>query len=303
MNQTVVIYHDDLDGRAAGVIAGMASGGDVKYIPWEYDGTDPRTLLGDCVGQNVVMVDCCWPVDVMSELRDAASKLTWIDHHVTSINKMNGFVAQGLRSTLDAACVLAWKYFFRGVQVPYVVTLIGDRDIWAWKHKELTAHVYAGLMMHDTRPQSSLWQDLRLFTPEHLNGERRWPDASARGLWLDIIKSGEIIVEYKRRHCKEVKDAIAFEAQLAGVPDCPRMLCMNIAKMGSEAFGGGVTGQLPEGYSVVSTFYHNGRQFVISLYSDAKVCDVSKIAAAMGGGGHPGAAGFVTETFPYINIT
>jgi oligoribonuclease NrnB/cAMP/cGMP phosphodiesterase (DHH superfamily) len=86
--------------------------------------------------------DC---LEVMSD--DQLSRLIWIDHHKSSIEKWKSFEIQGYRIDGVAACRLTWQWFsnptafedglpnkdqFMGRKVPepLAVTLAGEYDVW-----------------------------------------------------------------------------------------------------------------------------------------------------------------------------
>ena len=63
---------------------------------------------------------------------------------------------------------------------------------------------------------------------------------------------------------------------------------------GSEAFGDRM-----KNYDICLSFAYLGDSWTVGLYSDDKGIDVGKIAVKYGGGGHKGAAGFVSNNLPF----
>lgn len=57
-------------------------------------------------------------------------------------------------------------------------------------------------------------------------------------------------------------------------------------------------GDLMEKYPLCALFTFDGEMYTVSLYSEGQQ-DCSVIAAAHGGGGHPGASGFRCKELPF----
>ena len=66
--------------------------------------------------------------------------------------------------------------------------------------------------------------------------------------------------------------------------------------MGLYKFGGEAFGEKIKTYDICISFEFDGEKFLVSLYSEK--IDVACIAEKYGGGGHKGAAGFVTKELP-----
>ena len=63
-----------------------------------------------------------------------------------------------------------------------------------------------------------------------------------------------------------------------------------------------IFGDLYNKYPLVATFVFDGKKYKYSIYSNDRSVKCNEIAAKFGGGGHAGAAGFISDKleFPYI---
>lgn len=282
---TYIVYHDDLDGQCAAAIA-IRAGGDLqeaRLIPANY--TSPIDWINGVTSSDIVYV-----LDFSLSLGDFLNlaqnvlpqgALVWIDHHKTAIEGARGTALDdvaGIRDTSAAGCVLTWRYFYGDKRPPRAVTLVGDRDIWAWKEGIDSAKFHAGAQLEDTSPRSHFWT-------EKLEGRLSY-----------VLSDGQMMLRYQGQRNKGLVDALAFGTTIEG----HSARAVNVARQGSETFGapGWETGALPGDVDICCTFYWTGRTWTISLYSDPKRVDVSEIAKKFGGGGHPGASGFQSVEMP-----
>ena len=147
----LIIYHRvDWDGYTSAAIA-LKKYPTFDLLGWTY-GKDP---LPNTNNYDVVVLldltismggDYTW-------MYENADKLIWIDHHDNAMNTIKGVNIEGVRESGIGACVLAWKYFFPGKQIPLHVALCGTYDIFrkdgryaswddAW-HYQLALDVYS----------------------------------------------------------------------------------------------------------------------------------------------------------------
>jgi oligoribonuclease NrnB/cAMP/cGMP phosphodiesterase (DHH superfamily) len=304
-------YHDDLDGRAAAFCVHAWVG--IKkfpadFIPMDYSKPFPFDTI--VPGEQIWIVDYSIKPEEMDRLLAITEDVTWIDHHKTAIERYADYPRhiKGIRQDGEAGCVLAWKYIHwwsgRGsfedfnppadrhlAPVPLAIELVGDRDIWAWRHGETTRKFYAASQAHDTKPDSEFWWKCldRELDPKATEGNAK---AKERGenWWTLLLISGQSIEDYRKRFYADYREALAFPVTFEG----HKALAMNVARVGSEAFG---DDEVFQKYEILMPFCYDGRQFTVSLYS--KAVDVSELAKARGGGGHKGAAGFQCAELPF----
>jgi hypothetical protein len=145
-------------------------------------------------------------------------------------------------------------------------------DKWAWKYKE-TMSFTEGIRQYDTNPSNQLW-DALLFLDTKL---------------VEVIcDQGEICVRYRDSICKQYVDEYGYECEFDGY----KTFAVGLNMYGILTFGDKV-----DKYDICATFEYNGIDWSIGLYS--KKVDVSELALKHGGGGHVGAAGFVSSELPF----
>lgn len=312
-------YHNDNDGKAAAFCVhawvGLTDNIQPVFIAMDYGKAFPFESIRP--GEQVWIVDYSIAPDDMRRLLKITSDVTWIDHHKTAIEKYANFPERvaGFRCDGVAACVLAFQYihwyskrgsepaYFNGpvpvssladaYPVPRVIEIVGDWDVWAFKHGEETRRFHAASGAFDTSPMSDFWWlcmncDVDPLPPPNTGNA----EAKRKGdsFWSDLQAKGAFLIDYHKRRHSELREAIAFECEFEG----HRCLAMNLAKTNSEAMGGDESFKR---YPILIPFFHDGNQFSVSLYS--KTVDVSEIAKRHGGGGHKGASGFQCSELPF----
>lgn len=306
-------YHNDLDGRAAGFCVyawlGIADGYDASFVPINYGKPFPFETIRR--QEQVCIVDYSISPAEMQELLSLTSDVIWIDHHKTAIEKYVGFphAIRGIRKDGEAGCVLTWKYLHwytgrgdgpenfekecpAGLEVPRCILLVGDRDTWAWKYGEETKLFHAAAQSYKTDPSSDFWwKCMEHETDPSVGPGNRTAHERGVAFWEQLMREGATVERYREHYYRDYREELAFPAEIDG----HLALAMNVARVGSEAFGG--DSAFAEGWNILMPFYFDGRQFTVSLYS--KTVDVSEIAKKYGGGGHKGASGFQCKSLPF----
>ena len=280
----IIYHHSDNDGRCAGAIALRWGRGQIgttwperiETIEVDYGNPIDTDIIWD--NESIIIIDFTFKPEVMAKVLEKTQNVTWIDHHASNYDYpyLN---LPGIRDFVPkskSGCELAWQYFFPGYDVPWAVTLIGDRDKWANIYPESNT-LRQGLKLNNTLPESSLWDDL-LFPKEG-------------NLLNDIIKNGEICLAFRDSLCKDYCDKFGYEVLFEGY----KCFVMGLHFFGSDAFGG----RLKE-YPICISYEFNGDLYIIGLYSET--IDVSEICKRWGGGGHKGAGGFEHKQLPFSKI-
>jgi len=300
MNQKVIcIYHHvDFDGICSAKIVQEAyPNQEVVTVPWNYGDLNPTSMLQSAITKEevcplIIMVDVCLPIEDVKTLLSHVGyeNFIWIDHHTTSIHKMNDerINLRGLQVIGgEAACVLAYKYFNKTVDdsgmakfplIPMGVQLIGCLDVWdkTGKYFDWDTQInpfYLGL-------------------ESKCKGITKFP--SIRELCSvefveEMIGRGKVIEDYFNRK-NNFYSSKAFHVEIDGL----RILALNTAQRGSSILYPIFNYDLHDG---VMMFSYDGcnRIWTYSLYTTKPGIDVSTIASKRGGGGHPGASGFFTN--------
>lgn len=237
--------------------------------------------------------------DDMKKLLEITKDVTWIDHHISSINSYGEFGKDinGIRVNGTAACMLTYIYFYiyngEGKldltqeeceklysKAPKVVQLVHDNDVWRFQYGAETKHFKLGL---DSR---------NITSPIDIEWSLLYKSIESVDKLVDIGSNCEAyrnsIANYA---CKEY----GFEYEINGL----KGFCLNNVFGGSPWFG-----KIIEKYDFVCAFLYMGNEnkWEYSFYSEKDNVDCSEIAKYIDskGGGHKGAAGCTTEKFIFI---
>jgi oligoribonuclease NrnB/cAMP/cGMP phosphodiesterase (DHH superfamily) len=295
---TTVIYHSaDYDGIFCREIAKHFLGTEgVEYIGWNFG--DPLIPIPEGDGQ-IYILDLspdCLEDGSMSGVH--GTRVIWIDHHKTSIEKW-GTSLPGYRIDGVAACRLAWQWFSinqhnaqnqtnealqvslsgkqdfidRKVSEPLAVRLAGEYDIWDHRG-DGDLEFQFGLRCQDAT--YDFWQLLLDFDD---NCEL-------------IISAGRVAMAYSKKVDADLVTYKSFRLKWEGLD----FLCLNHGRFNSLTFA--ALDKPETGHDALLGFMWNGKVWTYSLYHAAhrKDLDLSEIAKKHGGGGHRGACGFTSTT-------
>lgn len=307
--KTACVYHSiDLDGwMSAAIVKHWFSKQEVPtnepgvfntidFIGYNYGQPLPDLSQFD----RVIMVDVSFPKDAMYNLNlEISEKLIYIDHHISAIKDIfegafNGESAiDGIRDTKYAACELTWNFFFPDEPMPEIVRLLGRYDCFG--HKGTDEELKVLEFQYGAR---------RIITDVDSAYNYLTTAMSHSGdLEFGILVEGAAIYQYL---CTEAKQTYknGFEIMFywaepnntSTVPtQCSaKFICINKERFNPINFG---IDYHKNGYDGCACFHYDGiRQvWAFSLYNDNGLVDCSVIAKQFSGGGHKGAAGFVTK--------
>jgi len=271
-----VFYHLDPDGCCAAAIVAQHYGGEGEYVAWRHEMSFP---YDDIVpGELVIAVDINLPD--RERLFAITRDIIWIDHHISAIEKNGEWAKEhgvlGLWNTAEAACALAWRYFHPDQEIPLIVKLIADQDMWRFQYGSDTWDLHYGLDLFDISPQEPFWGS-------YLRAGLTMIDLEP------ILAPGRAINAYESKRRARMVREYAYETELAG----HSAVACNIR--GNSA----MFAELEKRYDLCIAYLYNGERYQISLYTMREDIDVSKICAGFGGGGHKKAAGFYADTLPW----
>lgn len=278
-------YHTDLDGICSGFwvkhYMNHQNTDDVQeYIPINYGYEFPFDSITK--NEKIFIVDYSIEPAEMSKLLKITKNVTWIDHHISAINKYKDFKTKinGLRLNGIAGCALTFLYLYRDSNIdqydsiPLFTKIIADHDVWKFKYGDDTKNFITALQSMDNNkkltPCSSifkkLYQDVDIIT--------------------ELISSGEKMRVCMNGYYKSCVNGNSYSKIFEG----HNALILNIPNANSAVFDS-IKSDKYDIY-IIYNRQSDGR-WRYSIYSD-KV-DVSKIAKKFGGGGHSGASGFVSD--------
>lgn len=276
-----IIYHKrDFDGQCSGAIAAYwHKQNNIEYTLLPFDYGEELPTLSDC--NKIYMVDVTLqPAEKMIEL-NTSYNIFVIDHHKSWIESAEFNKIQGAGNIHKAACELTWEYFFPDIDTPEIVYLLGRYDIWDksdlifWNHDILPFQMGMRLKDVDIQHNLKFWE----WFFQHSNDETILEIEN-------IIKDGNIILQYQKQQDKKTIDLYSFESEISGY----KAICLNNTRFNSMVYESVWD---PEKYDVMFAWVNvQGKRISCSLYTDKPGIDVSTIAKQFGGGGHKQAAGF-----------
>ena len=228
-------------------------------------------------GEEVIIVDfSLQKAGDFERLLEITRNVIWIDHHKSAIEKhahLDNQIA-GIRRDGIAACELTWKYFFPNREVPRVVQLLGDYDVWKFAYGSDTRHLQSGIRLLDNDPWLPSWAEW-------------FRDGDAAVSWM--IDKGIIANQYRDNYYAGLIRSWSFQSEFEGYS----AVCCNAGSVSSDLFDTAAESDL------MMPFVFDGRQWTVSIYTRDPDIDCSKLAAKYGGGGHRQAAGFQCKELPF----
>lgn len=289
-----ILTHTDLDGILSGVIAEAYTNArldkpcdlffcDYGNIPKEFD---PNKY------------DLIYVLDFSDKelFKHYHYKLVWLDHHKTAMREFadtqfkNAFCIDGV-----AACRLVFQYFtnlnypmldkdyfiHRKVDEPLFVALAGEYDIW--DDKSFYAKPLNFAIQKDYKIIKHLFEKTKTIYAEDFTKGVEFQDTRTPLEIKNLISSGVSMIEYIKQTPSRLDNGIPIVIHgLKG-----RMF--NSDTRSSLVYENG-----DEDFLLVWNVSSNIQKIKVSLYALKESVDVSEIAKCHGGGGHKGAAGFIT---------
>ena len=275
-------YHDDMDGKCAGAIVYKAmknqedDGTGFGYFRINYKDNFPFEIIKP--NEEVIIVDFSLQKDgEFQKLLEITKNIIWIDHHKTAIEKHGDLDIKGIRRDGMAGCELAWEFFFPNQEVPPVVKLLGDYDVWAFKYGEDTNKLQTGIRLYNTKPDSQEWS--------------RWLDSSYYP--TEELEKGEISLFYRNNYYAGLVKSWSFFTEFFTELEGFKVIACNAGSVSSQLFD-----TITEDFDIMAPFIFDGKQWTVSLYTTKNI-DVSEIAKKYGGGGHKKAARFQCKELPF----
>ncbi len=284
--RTLIVYHSaDYDGTLSRdvclfYLSRTSQVDDIQTVGWNYGDPTPDITLFDLV----YLVDISIPELLVDE---NYSKLIWIDHHKTAIDR-HGDNWIGVRLDGVAACRLTWQWFhqrqqrdeiptldaFRSrlVPEPLLLTLAGEYDIWD-KRDPLADTLQFGLRASPEFDAVAHFD--RAWVSNRLEATREL---------LDLLDAGAAVEKYQRGQNQRVA-RMAHDLVWEGLRFC----CLNAS--GNSQVCESV---IRPDHAAIFMWRYDGSKVRVSLYGvpHKAELDLSTIAKARGGGGHRQACGF-----------
>jgi oligoribonuclease NrnB/cAMP/cGMP phosphodiesterase (DHH superfamily) len=287
-----ILTHNDLDGYAAGYVALRHFGEqncDIEHFCYDREPDIEKYGEGDII----VITDYSLTNDqyrqILAQIGDEGH-LIWLDHHITAIKRYqeaDDVFCEGIRSTKYCGAALTWFYFqdfdtedVEGLPYEIMIEKLPEWlrlvDAWdTWKTDSIYRH-NAELF------NLGVSNKLSIHLMECID--------KVPSLIYDYIELGEHYEEFKNDWAKQFREKYMFDVtidgNLFGVDKNLSMCILNLGCANSTYFGDNI-----DKYDVCMTICFNGREFVVSFYSNKDYVNCAEAATHFGGGGHKGAAG------------
>lgn len=284
MAEITVLYHGNCpDGHAAAFACWQVYGTSAQYLPVFY-GQPPPDIPAT---HAVMLVDFSYARAVLEQLHARHGHVTVLDHHKSASEDLRLLASQhlpGLHIDFDldeCGATLTWKYLHGHASLknamgedppdmPRFFRYVRDRDLWQWQ-------------LPDSKAMSLAYWAI----PKEMPAIAAFADALETDAgYAKTVQAGEAMQTYAEALVREQAARVQW-GRFGGylVP------YVNTTTLFSE-----VGDALCASYEVPFAAYYfdrpQDRQW--GLRSRRADVDCSLIAKEYGGGGHPGAAGFVT---------
>lgn len=277
MKKPVVFYHRDCDdGFGAAFSFWKKHGYSFEYVGVKHD--EPFDV-GSCENRDVYVVDFSFPKTTWRQIRERATKLVMLDHHLTAFETYayeerehfqethrNGDTGEVYYDILldnnRSGASISWTYVHHE-EPPLFIRHIEDNDLWKHSIPD-TREFIAALRSY---PQTfEKWDELSLEVEE-------------------LIEEGKSIIRFFDQQKEIIINSGAREITLNGI----KGLGCNASYM----FGSDIAGELAKRSNTFGLSYYVASDGIChcSLRSRGKF-NVAELAKLFGGGGHHGAAGF-----------
>lgn len=271
------LYHANCnDGIAAALAVWLANPKmrpDKDFIPVQY-GQDPP--WDDIASEPVVIVDFSYKSSVMQGIMGVVTELTVLDHHASAKRELvglngavlpNGQRAEIIFDMSRSGAVMAWEHFHPEREIPELLLYVQDRDLW---RKKLPGCDAVSMWLRSWPMELRIWDN-------HLNHvpvERMATEGGAISRWFNL-------------QCQQLYEAWGKHPTFS-VIDGHKVPVINASGFMASELGH----LLAHGHPFAAVFFHVPGGVVYSLRRAEGSVDLSVVAASMGGGGHPAAAGF-----------
>lgn len=270
----------------------------------------------------------------MARINELAGEFIWIDHHGSSIADVNNYIEKlelkGVRDTRFSGTELTWLYLFnrtseRGMfpkninqvspsfgyipisdlstrnpnycaDIPRIIYLLGRYDVWDHQldnWDDILAFQFGMRIYGDWKPEND--EAYREWT-------RLFYNHNIAAFEKQVISQGVTVLAYLNFNNSENVKNSGYEAVLTfkdGTQSEHTFFALN-----SSLKNSGVFDSIRGKYDAYIAYSHNHKGWSISIYSfDPKICNAADLCVKFGGGGHPGAAGFVwpqEKPLPFI---
>lgn len=288
----VCLYHAEcLDGTASAWVVRQRFP-DIQLIPVKYHEPPPPAVDG----ADVYIVDFCYRYSAMISLLTRAASVTLIDHHEPTavvIENINEWIRalpedddppafHAVFDTGASGALLTYQTLFPESYaeqgVPAIILHVSDRDIYKFAHERTRAVMHCVSMWgYDPLAWGDRLDSLYKLASAPLAGDKTFYEMT----WVH----GQMIESY---HTEQINRMTSQTLRMIYLGNDVVPL-INVPR----AYSSDALATLTPKYPYALSYYDTNTHRVFSLRSRKGGVRVNDIAEQYGGGGHPGAAGFV----------
>lgn len=301
MNEYVydyIIYHKDCTDGFTGLLVFLKTKywkkGKTKIYPDVPFATEPPPLIEN---KNVIIIDVAYNKTMIQKIAEKVNRLLFIDHHKSIQEDVENLELDNrhkiIFDTTYSGASLTWKYFFNSPP-PLFVKYVADNDMGIWtdpKVAALAAYIETDLKKEPTEININIWNNMFENTTldEYITIGNHYHKYK-----MSIIKSFAKNTTIELFPSKQIFDMTkAFEKVGQYKVAVHNGTCPNASLLGNY-----IASNFACDFCMMWTCNVSKKTIVIAMRSIST--DLTTIAKAMGGGGHPMAATFKFES---ANIT
>jgi uncharacterized protein len=260
-----IYHHPCPDGLTAAVIVREAWEGQIECHGMGYYDEPP-----DVTGRHVIMVDFSLKRPALLEMAESARTILILDHHETAQKELvdlpNNIVA--VFDMEKSGAMMAWERWWPGQPAPQFVKHVQDRDLWRFA-LPWTREIMAAALSYEFSLDQ--WESF-VFGPGEYNA------------MADLRAAGTHILRAQDKQIREYVRGTSHELTIGG---------FTVPAVNAPHSWASDAGHILAAGKPFAVAYHRTRKgWKFDLRSDDKGEHVGNIAARLGGGGHPHAAGF-----------
>ena len=280
MPPTIATYHKDcIDGTAAAaVVLRKYPHAQLFPLPHSYKAEDFAPILEKVTPETQVFtVDCAFGA---REFLAKGIPVTTIDHHADKKADLEAVAQEFPAFTFvfdeaKSGASLSWKHFFPEEPEPRLVSLIEDVDLWLWRYGQEARDASSFLWLSRNDPQAML--------------------AHIESALEPIIEKGALLSRY-------ADTEIEFQCSIEPVRMKVGEHSVSARNITTHQSASGNKISEKEG-AAVAMFTIQGDRVKISFRSkDGQSPSALSLAAILGGGGHPNAAGATVSLTNFLGM-
>lgn len=295
MKKIYIIHHTDNDGYcSAAIVRHFKNNGCTEFKMYAYAYKPCREFF-KFASEACELADQIFLVDIsiddfenrpVFKMLAKSGKLTWIDHHVTSLKSKETYPElsniPGKISIERSAAWLCWEYF-SPYKMPEVVELVDDHDRYIHALPQSINFMNGTFMRCSaTDPNWDMWEKL-------LNNDSHEME--------DILHDGTVITEYNKmtyaRALKARSECFIFIYNDDNT-EAYRGIALNYIGP-SFVFDDIIRDVDDVNFAIMYHYDGTSDKWLYSIYSQNDFVHCNEIAEKFGGGGHKGAAGFSSK--------